>query len=138
VSIADDIHLAGPERLEFVVRQAAPITNYKLAVYGSAMTAGTSFTYVDPRVGERRAVAVAFARLARYIDGVREIWLRDTTPDLEVAVIVSNLDLPRELTLRGVFIDLACDMLDASEGELRVFAESEGVPDWLRDGERLV
>lgn len=92
---------------------------------------------VDPKPLQRRAAARCFARNVGHIDGVCEVWLTSTRADLEVAVVLRDLDLSRELGIRGMFVDVVCDQLSPGEGELSVYAESETVPDWIREGERL-
>jgi hypothetical protein len=91
----------------------------------------------DPRPMQRRAAARCFAENVRSIDGVCEIWLTSARADLEVAVVLRDLDLSRELGIRGMFVDVVCEKLSPGEGELSVYAESEAVPEWVREGERL-
>jgi hypothetical protein len=86
---------------------------------------------------QRRAAARCFAENVRSIDGVCEIWLTSARADLEVAVVLRDLDLSRELGIRGMFVDVVCEKLSPGEGELSVYAESEAVPEWVREGERL-
>lgn len=71
------------------------------------------------------------------MDGVCEVWLHSSSPDLEIAVVLYDLDLSRELGIRGMFVDVMCERLSPGEGELFVYAQSEGVPAWVREGERL-
>jgi hypothetical protein len=92
--------------------------------------------WVDPQATDRRRVASAFARLARNIRGVQEVWLNETLPDLEVSVVMRESDLDRDLELRGIFIDLVCETLDPSVGELLIYTDSDA-PEWTREGERL-
>jgi hypothetical protein len=139
MSIADHIpHVAGGERLAVSIPHGVT-RSYSVVLEGASSTAGPLLTpFVDQRAGERRAVAVAFAKLAQYLSGVTEVWLRTASPDFEVVVIVRDLGLERELTLRGMFIDMSTDVLGRGIGELRVFAESEDVPEWVRSGEKLL
>lgn len=91
----------------------------------------------DPKPMQRRAAARRFAKNVGTVDGVCEVWLTSTSPDLDVAVVLRDLDLSRELGIRGMFVDVVCDQLSVREGELSVYALSENVPDWVREGERL-
>lgn len=91
----------------------------------------------DTKPMERRAAARRFAQDVRNIDGVSEVWLTSTSADLDVAIVLRDLDLGRELGIRGMFIDVVCEQLSPGEGELSVYAESETVPAWVREGERL-
>jgi hypothetical protein len=91
----------------------------------------------DPKPLQRRAAAKRFAQNVATVDGVCEVWLTCISPDLDVAVVLRDLDLSRELGIRGMFVDVVCDQLSAREGELSVYALSEGVPGWVREGERL-
>jgi hypothetical protein len=91
----------------------------------------------DPKLLQRRAAARCFAENVGHIDGVCEVWLTSTRVDLEVAVVLRDLDLSRELGIRGMFVDVVCDQLSPGEGELSVYAKSETIPDWIREGERL-
>src|SRR5688500_11951471 len=56
--------------------------------------------WIDPEVAQRREVAKTFARLARNMKGVQEVWLNRTMPDLEVSVILRETDDERDLELR--------------------------------------
>lgn len=85
---------------------------------------------------QRHEIARRFARIAGTLDGVKEVRLYSTTPDLEIGVVVEAADLEEELRLRGTFVDLMCQV-DPSLGELWVFAESDGVPAWAHDGQQL-
>jgi hypothetical protein len=100
------------------------------------VTARSVFSYADTQAAERRAVAVRFARFASNIQGVREVRVAELMPNLEVVVVMSEEDLGRELELRGIFIDLVCDELDPSVGELFVFAEDDA-PTWVRESTLL-
>jgi hypothetical protein len=92
---------------------------------------------VDPKPMQRRAAARCFAENVGSIDGVCEVWLMSTRADLEVTVVLRDLDLSRELGIRGMFVDVVCGQLGPGEGELSVYAQSESVPEWVREGERL-
>jgi len=92
----------------------------------------------DPKPLQRRAAAWRFARNVAVVDGVREVWLTGTATDLDVAIVLRDLDLDRELGIRGMFVDVVCEQLSPGEGELSVYAESETVPAWVREGERLI
>jgi len=83
----------------------------------------------------RRAAAQQFAGIVSNLRGVEQVWLDSTQPFLRMIVIIRQLDLERELELRGVYISLT----NASEpdAELSVFARDDEVPDWAADGERL-
>jgi hypothetical protein len=96
-----------------------------------------SFSFTTPQAAVRRSVAERFTRLAESVDGVEEVWLDCTMPDLEVSVVMRDVDLERELKLRGAFIDLVCEVLDPSVGQLSVYAKTEAVPDALRRGLQL-
>jgi len=106
-----------------------PITNFPFS-------SPRVLPYVDPREAERRAIAERFARVARNLSGVEEVWLNAVVPDLEVGVVMRDLDLATELELRGIFIDLVCEV-DPSIGELSVHAQNDGVPESVREGARL-
>ena len=129
MSVTDDVlHVAQSQPIERV---------YKVRVLTTS--AGPLMEpWRDPQAARRRAVAAMFARVAGHTTGVQEVWLRSVQPELEVVVVVRDLELARELLLRTLFIDLVGDALDPSVGELRIFAESEGVPEWLREGQRLL
>lgn len=90
----------------------------------------------DAKPMRRATAARAFARGAESIEGVREVWLLDTSHDLEVAVVLEDANLDCEMGLRGSFIEIVCDQLSGREGELSVYA-LENVPDWVREGKRL-
>jgi hypothetical protein len=102
----------------------------------STLASGAGFSYASTEEAERRAVAVRFARLARNIQGVREVRLAETTPDLEVAVVMREPDLDRELELRGLFIEVVCEELDPSVGELYVYPLDEA-PRWVEEAALL-
>jgi hypothetical protein len=90
----------------------------------------------DAKPMRRAAAARIFARGAESIEGVREVWLLDTSHDLEVAVVLADANLDCEMGLRGSFIEIVCDQLSGREGELSVYA-LENVPNWVREGKRL-
>jgi hypothetical protein len=90
----------------------------------------------DAKPMRRAAAARAFARRVESIEDVREVWLLDTSKDLEVAIVLADADLDSEMGLRGSFIEIVCDQLSGREGELSVYA-LEYVPDWVREGKRL-
>ena len=90
----------------------------------------------DAKPMRRAAAARAFARRVESIEDVREVWLLDTSKDLEVAIVLADVDLDSEMGLRGSFIEIVCDQLSGREGELSVYA-LEYVPDWVREGKRL-
>jgi hypothetical protein len=106
-----------------------------LSLFGS--TYRQQLWLADTKPTERRAAAQRFAQDVENVDGVCEVWLTSTSPDLDVAVVLRDLDLSRELGIRGMFVDVVCAQLSAREGELSVYALSEGVPGWVREGERL-
>ena len=81
-------------------------------------------------------MAVRFARLVQNIQGVREVRLVETTPDLEVKAIMREENLDRELDVRGIFIELVCEELDLSVGELYVYTEDEA-PSWVWEASPL-
>jgi hypothetical protein len=85
--------------------------------------------------GKRKAVATDFASALGAIDGVVAVWLLDLKDDLEVAAILQDPEVEDEI--RDVFIDLVCERLDASEGELLVYLADE-VPGRIELGEQLV
>lgn len=103
-------------------------------------TPGTQYQprawYVDNKQSRRCAAARAFARRVVEADDVLEIWLIDSKSDLDMVVVVREIDLDRELWLRGEFIEVACEQLSPGEGELAVYA-AESVPGWVREGQRL-
>jgi hypothetical protein len=93
---------------------------------------------VDTKPLERRAAAQRFAESVQSVDGICEVWLTATSPDLDVAVVIRDLDLSIELGIRGMFVDIVCEQLNVREGELSVYALSDGVPGWVREGTRLI
>lgn len=95
-------------------------------------------TMTDSTVLNRRRVAERYARTVSHVPGVQDVRLIEAWPNLEIAVVLDELDLEHELQCRGHFIDFMRDELDPSVGELSIFAESDGVPDWLGHAERLL
>lgn len=83
----------------------------------------------------RRSVGREFASVVSPLDGVSGIWITETKTDLAIAIALDDLDL--EPQVRETFIDLVCEKLDPSEGELFVFP-SEQVPHWAQRGESLI
>src|SRR4051794_18841305 len=63
-------------------------------------------------------VAHEFAVVARQLSGVREVWLHETEPILQVTVLLDAGDLERELEMRRIFDALLADRLDPMLGEL--------------------
>jgi hypothetical protein len=109
--------------------------------------AGASWTRTDEAAGsdlwtvlatptaQRRGVARDFASTVGGVDGVGAIWVTDLKSDLDVVIVLADLNLESEV--RNAFIDLVCERLDPTEGELFVFPEGE-VPAWVENGERLI
>ncbi len=91
---------------------------------------------VDDRRSRRCAAAQTFAGRVGATNDVLEIWLIDSKSDLDMAVVVGEIELDRELWLRGEFIDAVCEQLGPGEGELAVYA-ADRVPGWVREGQRL-
>jgi hypothetical protein len=86
-------------------------------------------------VSLRRGVARDFASAVAALQGISEVWVTDLEGDLDVAI---SLDDPAlESQVREIFIDLVCERLDPSEGELFVFAAEE-MPSWVNRGEQLI
>lgn len=83
----------------------------------------------------RRGVARDFASAIAVIEGVKDVWITDLKKDLDMAVALEDPTLERQV--RDLFIDLVCERLDPSEGELFIFA-SEEVPAWVHDGTSLI
>lgn len=115
---------------------ATAISAFMLPLADVSMTPAT-FSYLSTPGVQRRSVAERFARIARNLRGVEEVWLTSTLPELEVSIVMRDVDFDTELELRGIFIDLVCEALDPSVGELSVYAESEDVPDAVRGGLQL-
>jgi hypothetical protein len=124
----DQILLRAPQR---------PTTSWMQSTVAVTLSATLSaYAWTSPVAAERRHAARAFARIARNMRGVQEVWLNAALPELEVAVILDASDFDRELELRGIFIDLISDLLDPSVGELTIHAADEAQP-WIRHGELL-
>ncbi len=87
---------------------------------------------------QRLMLAHEFAAIARHLGGVREVWVRESIPTLELALVVETLDLERELELRGIFREVVVTALGFENSNLAILAESEGVPDSYRDGVQLI
>jgi hypothetical protein len=83
----------------------------------------------------RKNVARDFASAIGGRDEVLSVWITQLGDDLEVAVELD--DLAVESDLRNVFIDLVCERLDPSEGELSVFPGGS-VPDWVQRSPKLI
>lgn len=86
-------------------------------------------------VAQRRSVAHTFAEKVRELNGADGLWITDLKNDLGVAISLPDPALEPEI--RDLFIDLVCERLDPSEGELFVFP-SGAVPDWVRSTDALI
>lgn len=115
---------------QFVGFEAAPYISYL------PYTAQVISYYSQPDVeaAQRRVIAEQFAQVAANLAGVEEVWLDSTTPELAMTLIMRELDLDRELELRGIFITLTPSEPTA---HLSVFATDDDVPDWAQQGDRL-
>lgn len=107
------------------------------AAISGAMLTSELFSLPNVEDVRRRGVAERFARFARNMNGVREVWLDEISPELTVSVVLRQFDFERELELRGLFIEAVREALDLSVGELSVYSLDEGVPDAVRRGEQL-
>jgi hypothetical protein len=85
-------------------------------------------------VSRRRGVAKDFTAAIADRAGVVSVWATALTDDLEVAVELADPDA--ESDLRNIFIDLVCERLDPSEGELAVFTAGH-LPAWVQNGTKL-
>lgn len=83
----------------------------------------------------RRVVARLFASAVGKLEGVSGVWVTDLKDDLDVAIALDDPSL--EPKVRNIFIDLICERLDPSEGELFVFP-SDRIPEWVENGERSI
>lgn len=86
-------------------------------------------------VSNRRGVARDFASAAAEQPAVGGLWVTDLKKDLHIAIELH--DGEAEPVLRDLFIDLVCERLDPSEGELFVFPKDK-VPAWAETGEKLI
>lgn len=85
----------------------------------------------------RDALAREFAERARDVPGVKEIWFVGHHDTL-VAVVTEEHDLDRDLQLEALFRIAAQAFLVPLGAQLGLYAESEGVPEAMRAGERLL
>lgn len=128
----------GIEQGSVLERPTGTIGELEFAVQ-TGLSAVTSYVFgvTSAEESRRRRVAERFARFARNIRGVAEVWLDSTLPELEVSIVLRAFDFDRELELRGLFIEAVSEELDLSVGELSVYGEDEEIPASVRRGERL-
>lgn len=94
-----------------------------------------SVVYGDLGAAPRRALAIEFADRVR--DSVVDVRLTQVTPHLEVTVLIPDLNVEHELSLRREFIEAMRESRDRSLPELRVYAVGESMPDRVGVGEPL-
>jgi hypothetical protein len=86
---------------------------------------------------ERRTLALRFAERASSIIPVREVWLAEGRQEAVLTLIAKNVGLDEELQLEALFARLLADGSAQFDGYLRIYSESDGVPDFARSGEQL-
>ena len=94
-----------------------------------------SVVYGDLGAAPRRALAMEFADRVR--DSVVDVRLTQVAPHLEVTVLIPDLNVEHELSLRREFIEAMHESRDRSLPELRVYAVGDSMPDRVTDGEPL-
>jgi hypothetical protein len=92
----------------------------------------------DAESAERRELALLFGERAAGVVSVRELWLDEGEREAILTLIADRADLEAELRLEALFTHLLVESPSRFDGYLRIYSESEGVPDFARSGQRLV
>lgn len=117
------------------VRRRGVLVNRRRWQRSEEATPGTDlWAVLASPIAQRRGVARDFASAISSKAGVGDVWITDLRNDLDVVVALEDPGVETEI--RNAFIDLVCERLDPSEGELFVFAPDQ-VPAWVESGERL-
>jgi len=80
----------------------------------------------------RKAVALMFAGRISKLGRIEEIRIKDLRSDLKLVVVLSAPDRDFARQIRDDFVELVCDTLDLSEGELSIYPANK-LPDWVPD-----
>ena len=99
---------------------------------------GTSMPWdnADLLVTQRIAAARAFAKAIADFDRVEGVWLREVVNEFEVCVVLSEIDLDFDLSLREQFIELVSERVGPGEGDLFIY-QRDVAPDSAFQGTRL-